>query len=64
LKNRLSPVESKNGKPLKHQAEFEEEWELRFGPDNRFHGTKMESEYKNRLQDIPIARKNGGDEYD
>jgi hypothetical protein len=48
LKNRLSPVESRNRKPLRLQADFKEEWELRFGPDNRFHGTKTESEYKNR----------------
>jgi hypothetical protein len=29
-------VESRNKKPLKRQVAFEAEWELRFGPDNRF----------------------------
>ena len=29
-------VETRNRKPLKQQADFEGEWELRFGPDNRF----------------------------
>jgi len=29
-------VETKNRKPLKQEADFEGEWELRFGPDNQF----------------------------
>jgi len=29
-------VETKNRKPLKRPVTFEAEWELRFGPDNRF----------------------------
>jgi mRNA-degrading endonuclease RelE of RelBE toxin-antitoxin system len=29
-------IETRNRKPLKRQADFEGEWELRFGPDNRF----------------------------
>jgi hypothetical protein len=29
-------VETKNRKPLTKPVEFEAEWELRFGPDNRF----------------------------
>jgi mRNA-degrading endonuclease RelE of RelBE toxin-antitoxin system len=29
-------VETKNHKPLTRSVEFEAEWELRFGPDNRF----------------------------
>ena len=29
-------VETKNRKPLKRPLTFEAEWELRFGPDNRF----------------------------
>jgi mRNA-degrading endonuclease RelE of RelBE toxin-antitoxin system len=34
---RLEPtVETRNRKPLKEQADFEGEWELRFGPENRF----------------------------
>jgi mRNA-degrading endonuclease RelE of RelBE toxin-antitoxin system len=34
---RLEPtVETRNRKPLKQQADFEGEWELRFGPENRF----------------------------
>jgi len=34
---RLEPtVETRNRKPLKQPADFEGEWELRFGPDNRF----------------------------
>jgi len=41
MKNRLSPVEARNRKPLKQQADFEGEWELRFGPDNRFLGTNL-----------------------
>jgi len=34
---RLEPtVETRNRKPLKQQADFEGEWELRFDPENRF----------------------------
>jgi len=34
---RLAPaIETRNRKPLKQQADFEGEWELRFGPENRF----------------------------
>jgi mRNA-degrading endonuclease RelE of RelBE toxin-antitoxin system len=34
---RLEPtVETRNRKPLKQQPDFEGEWELRFGPENRF----------------------------
>lgn len=29
-------VQTTNRKPLKRQVAFEAEWELRFGPDNRF----------------------------
>jgi mRNA-degrading endonuclease RelE of RelBE toxin-antitoxin system len=29
-------VETKNRKPLKRAVAFEGEWEIRFGPDNRF----------------------------
>jgi hypothetical protein len=29
-------VETRNRKPLKRPVAFEAEWELRFGPDNRF----------------------------
>lgn len=29
-------IETKNRKPLKREAAFEAEWELRFGPDNKF----------------------------
>ena len=34
---KISPdVETRNRKPLKRPVDFEAEWELRFGPDNRF----------------------------
>jgi mRNA-degrading endonuclease RelE of RelBE toxin-antitoxin system len=34
---RLDPtVETRNRKPLKQRADFEGEWELRFGPGNQF----------------------------
>jgi len=34
---RVEPtVETRNRKPLRQQADFEGEWELRFGPDDRF----------------------------
>ena len=34
---RVEPtLETRNRKPLKQQADFEGEWELRFGPENRF----------------------------
>jgi mRNA-degrading endonuclease RelE of RelBE toxin-antitoxin system len=34
---KLEPTaETRNRKPLKQRADFEGEWELRFGPDNRF----------------------------
>jgi hypothetical protein len=29
-------IETRNRKPLKRPVTFEAEWELRFGPDNRF----------------------------
>ncbi len=29
-------VETRNRKPLKHTVVFEAEWEIRFGPNNRF----------------------------
>ena len=29
-------IESRNRKPLKRPTEFDAEWEIRFGPDNRF----------------------------
>ena len=29
-------IETRNRKPLKQQADFKGEWELRFGPENRF----------------------------
>ena len=29
-------VETRNRKPLRQPAAFEAEWEIRFGPDNRF----------------------------
>ena len=38
-------VETTNRKPLKRPVNFEGEWELRFGPDNRFrvfYGVDME----------------------
>jgi len=34
--SREPAVETRNRKPLKQQTDFEGEWELRFGPDNRF----------------------------
>jgi mRNA-degrading endonuclease RelE of RelBE toxin-antitoxin system len=39
IKNELQfepDVETRNRKPLKRPVTFEAEWELRFGPDNRF----------------------------
>jgi hypothetical protein len=43
--------------PLKQQADLEEEWEPRFGPDNRIHGTKMARPIKEfistaKIQDV------------
>ena len=29
-------IETRNRKPLTHQVAFESEWEIRFGPNNRF----------------------------
>lgn len=29
-------IETRNRKPLRRRVTFEAEWELRFGPDNRF----------------------------
>jgi hypothetical protein len=36
-----STVETRSRKLLKQQADFKGEWELRFAPDSRFHGTRM-----------------------
>lgn len=33
---RITETETRNRKPLRQPAAFDAEWELRFGPDNRF----------------------------
>ena len=40
-------AETRNRKPLRQPAAFEAEWELRFGPDNRFR-VFYEVDYENR----------------
>jgi len=57
---RLEPtVETRNRKPLKQQADFEGEWELRFGPDNRFRVFYAIDIEKHEVQILAIGVKKG-----
>ena len=63
-------VETKNRKPLRQPAPFAAEWEIRFGPDNRFRVLYDIDEEQRAVQIVAIGQKDrnrlivGGEEVD
>ena len=51
-------VETKNRKPLRHRA-FAAQWEIRFGPDNRFRVLYDIDEEGRAVQIVAIGEKQG-----
>jgi mRNA-degrading endonuclease RelE of RelBE toxin-antitoxin system len=52
-------VETKNRKPLRKPAPFAAEWEIRFGPDNRFRVLYDIDEEHRAVQVVAIGEKLG-----
>jgi len=52
-------VETKNRKPLRHPAPFAAQWEIRFGPDNRFRVLYDIDEEHRAVQIVAIGEKEG-----
>ncbi|MCI0376199.1 MAG: hypothetical protein L0215_01200 [Gemmataceae bacterium] len=52
-------VETKNRKPLRQPAAFEAQWEIRFGPDNRFRVLYDVDEEERSVQILAIGEKDG-----
>jgi mRNA-degrading endonuclease RelE of RelBE toxin-antitoxin system len=52
-------VETKNRKPLRQPAPFGAEWEIRFGPNNRFRVLYDIDEEKRTVQILAIGEKEG-----
>src|SRR5262245_14181302 len=52
-------VATKNRKPLRPPAPFEAEWEIRFGPDNRFRVLYDIDEEHRTVQILAIGEKEG-----
>jgi mRNA-degrading endonuclease RelE of RelBE toxin-antitoxin system len=52
-------VETKNRKPLRQPAPFGAEWEIRFGPDNRFRVLYDIDEAHRAVQILAIGEKAG-----
>jgi len=52
-------VETKNRKPLRQPAPFAAEWEIRFGPDNRFRVLYDIDEERRAVEIVAIAEKEG-----
>ena len=52
-------VETKNRKPLRQPAPFGAEWEIRFGPDNRFRVLYDIDEEHHAVQIVAIGEKEG-----
>src|SRR5947207_13599271 len=52
-------VETKNRKPLRQPAPFAAQWEIRFGPDNRFHVLYDIDEEHRAVQIVAIGEKEG-----
>jgi mRNA-degrading endonuclease RelE of RelBE toxin-antitoxin system len=52
-------VETKNRKPLRQPAPFAAEWEIRFGPDNRFRVFYSINEEKHEVHILAIGEKEG-----
>src|SRR5437899_3841294 len=52
-------VETKNRKPLRQPAPFAAEWEIRFGPDNRFRVLYDIDEEQHTVQIVAVGEKQG-----
>src|SRR6516162_8991551 len=52
-------VETKNRKPLRQPAPFAAQWEIRFGPDNRFRVLYDIDEERHAVQIVAIGEKDG-----
>jgi mRNA-degrading endonuclease RelE of RelBE toxin-antitoxin system len=52
-------VETKNRKPLRKPAPFAAQWEIRFGPDNRFRVLYDIDEEARAVQIVAIGEKQG-----
>lgn len=52
-------VETKNRKPLRQPAPFAAQWEIRFGPDNRFRVLYDIDEENHAVQIVAIGDKEG-----
>jgi mRNA-degrading endonuclease RelE of RelBE toxin-antitoxin system len=52
-------VETRNRKPLKRVVAFEAEWEIRFGPDNRFRVFYQVDPRQNKVYILAIGVKRG-----
>jgi mRNA-degrading endonuclease RelE of RelBE toxin-antitoxin system len=52
-------VETKNRKPLRQPALFAAQWEIRFGPDNRFRVLYDIDEEQHAVQILAIGEKEG-----
>jgi mRNA-degrading endonuclease RelE of RelBE toxin-antitoxin system len=52
-------VETKNRKPLRQPAVFGAQWEIRFGPDNRFRVLYDIDEERHAVEILAVAVKDG-----
>lgn len=52
-------VETRNRKPLRQPAPFGAQWEIRFGPDNRFRVLYEINEEQHRVEVLAIGEKVG-----
>ncbi len=52
-------VETKNRKPLRQPAPFAAQWEIRFGPDNRFRVLYDIDEERHAVKIVAIGEKDG-----
>jgi len=52
-------VETKNRKPLRQPAPFAAQWEIRFGPDNRFRVLYDIEQEQHAVQIVAIGEKEG-----
>jgi len=52
-------TETRNRKPLVRESDFEAEWELRFGPDNRFRVFYAVDSDRRQVQVLAIGVKRG-----
>ena len=52
-------VETRNRKPLRQPAAFGADWEIRFGPDNRFRALYEIAEEEHTVNVLAIGQKEG-----